>query len=229
MPGLHLYCDLEGGLGRKGDLALRAAGSLLNEPWFKLKTLVSSRGTFLAATYHRAYPVVTFENDEFFICLEGRIYGMSERAVDKTLSRIASLLYPGGSPCLKGNLRSVAGSIESLDGEFLLVVRHKSSGHVTVLNDSLGRLPTYKFEDRSRLIVSRDIRFLLSMLGRVEIDRDALASYLLLGFVPGKGSLVKGIERVQPCSIVRAGDTESMRTFDIGIRKNRGKDIDICA
>ncbi|MBU8922812.1 MAG: hypothetical protein KOO63_13425 [Bacteroidales bacterium] len=239
MPGIHLYHSGRNGLGGLEDLALRSAESLVHGDDYKLKTIVSTDNCFIGATYHPAYPVTTFENDDFLIILEGMIYGMSHAKIDRRLASLSSALYPGGRPAATGSLKRAAAWILDTDGDFIILIMHRASGHITILNDALGRLPLYIHNDAGRLVISREIRFISSLLGDIGFDRNGIAQYLLLGFMPGNGTFLEDIFRAGPGTVIRAGQVEEngphrvsidmTRTFDFSIRKHRGRDLGICS
>ncbi|MCK4539236.1 MAG: hypothetical protein KAV42_10615 [Candidatus Krumholzibacteria bacterium] len=239
MPGIHLYHSGGNDLDSLEDLALRSAESLVHGDDYKFKTLVLNDNTFIGATYHPAYPVTTFENDDFLIILEGKIYGMNKMKVDRHLAALSSALYPGGRPAAMTPLKRAAAWILDTDGDFIILVMHRGTGHITILNDALGRLPLYIHNGAERLIISREIRFISSLLGDIGFDRDGIARYLLLGFMPGDGTFLEDIFRAGPGTVIRAGRIEEggphrvsidmTRTFDFSIRKHRGRDLGVCS
>lgn len=198
MPGIHFYYDPCGNLDRKEDLLLHSARSLLHEEWFILKTLVSRRGCFLGATYHPKYPVAIYENNEFFICLEGMIYGESPLGVDAKLSDLADILFRN-PPRSRERARDW---LLATDGDFVIFIQHKKTGSICILNDALGRLPLYYRHESGRLALSRESRFITNLDNRVEFDRLAIAQYLLLGFMPGDKTFFDGVYRLEPATLI---------------------------
>jgi asparagine synthase (glutamine-hydrolysing) len=250
MPGIHFYFDPCGNLDRKEDLLLHSARSLLHEKWFILKTLVSRRGCFLAATYHPRYPVAIYENNEFFICLEGTIYGESAAGVDAKLGELAGILF-GPPPRPLDRARDW---LLATDGDFVIFIQHRKTGSICVVNDALGRLPLYYRHESGRLALSRESRFITNLDNSVEFDRLAIAQYLLLGFMPGDKTFFEGVSRLEPATLIsidpegRADPQSNDRsrggaaaggasrvgfhrlfTFDFSSRRGREMDAAACA
>lgn len=198
MPGIHFYFDPCGNLDRKEDLLLHSARSLLHEKRFILKTLVSRCGCFLGATYHPKYPVAIFENNEFFICLEGMIYGESAGGVDAKLGDLAGTLFRNPPR----SLERARDWLLATDGDFVVFIQHKKTGSICVLNDALGRLPLYYRHESGRLALSRESRFITNLDNSVEFDRLAIAQYLLLGFMPGDKTFFEGVSRLEPATLI---------------------------
>ena len=83
-----------------------------------------------------------------------------------------------------------------------MLILHKPSRSLYILNDMLGRLPVYYFQCVNKLILSRELRFIEALNGRRDIDRMAIAQYLLFRYPLGNRTLLEGVNRLQPCSLV---------------------------
>ncbi len=251
MPGIHFYFDPAGNLDRKEDLLLHSARSLLHEKWFILKTLISKRGCFLCATYHPKYPVAIYENNEYFICLEGMIYGETAPGIDARLSDLANILF-GKAPLSEEKVRDW---LLATDGDFVIFIQHRKTGGICILNDALGRLPLYYRSVSGRLTLSRESRFITNLDNGIEFDRLAMAQYLLLGFMPGEKTFFQGISRLDPATLITidprpasgedsgresdgrrppGGDAarisfHRLHTFDFSVRRGGGRDVGTCA
>ncbi len=238
MPGIHFYYDADRELGSREPLLLQSVKSLLHEDWHRQKTLMSTDSIFLGYTYHPNYPIEKFENTDFLICMEGKFYGESASRVDSKLAELTTLLYGNSNssdtgPESPGYVKArITEWLLDTDGDFVIFILHKSTGQVCILNDSLGRLPLYCSRIGSKLIVSREIRFITDTSNNTCLDRMAIAQYLLLGFMPGGKTLVENVTRLEPATIIwitPADDKPTIRNLyshDFSSKEHEGKSMD---
>ncbi len=94
--------------------------------------------------------------------------------------------------------------IERLRGMFALAIWDPRSATVLMARDRLGIKPLYFTTQGGRLLFASELRALLSVPG-VErtLDPLGLQSFLWHGFVAGPGTLVKGIELLDPGTLLR--------------------------
>ncbi|MBN1165037.1 MAG: hypothetical protein JXB45_10700 [Candidatus Krumholzibacteriota bacterium] len=205
MPGISFIHKPGGGLLSRQSASLSALDSLLHESWIGRRILISTDQHFLGYTDHPQYPVTSFQDDEYFICLEGRIYDLAPSAVPSSLLALAPDLFDnsGRAP------EKLSRWLLNTDGDFVIFVLHRESGEVRIINDALARLPLYWREGAGTLLVSRELRFITRFQGEFSCDRMALAQYLLLGFPLGKRTLLEHTYRLPPASLIRSGDKYS--------------------
>ena len=199
MPGIHFIHDTGNDLKGREPLLLQTVKSLLHEEWFRQRTLLTGNDTFLGYTYHAAYPVEIFENDDLLISIEGRLYGKNPAGIESKIRELTGYMFDETSSD-DGPIGSWIGSVE---GDYVIFAMHKPSGRICIVNDALGRLPLYYSRVGKRLVVSREIRFITDILNNRCFDRTALAQYLLLGFMPGGKTLMENISRLEPASLIR--------------------------
>lgn len=224
MPGLHFCFDSGGGLRLREPLLLQSVKSLVHEEWFRQKTLLSTENMFLGFTYHPAYPVTLLENDDFFICLEGRIYGETPSGIDSRISELASYLAGGGEPDIEKTVRW----LYATDGDFVIFINQRATGKTFILSDLLGRLPLYYEIRNGRIVVSRETRFITGLAGDTRFDRIAIAQYLLLGFMPGERTFLENVKRAGAAVLISidpgrpAINVRNVHRFDFSRRKHEG-------
>jgi asparagine synthase (glutamine-hydrolysing) len=173
--------------------------SLLHEPEYKKLVLIDEATTFLAATKHPAYMVEVIDYRDFFVCLDGHIYGKRPKVLRAELIELARALSTTG----RRTESLITDWLLSTDGEFLLFIKDKQSGHKFLLNDYRGLLPFYYYKGKRRLLCSREVRFILNLLGRILFDKYSLAQYLILNYVLGGRTLFKDVHRFPPGSLIR--------------------------
>ncbi|MCG8608246.1 asparagine synthase-related protein [bacterium] len=90
---------------------------------------------------------------------------------------------------------------ESLDGYFGMAIWDKRDQALRLVRDPLGSKPLYYYyhEGRELLIFASELKGVLEhpSISR-EIDRDALAAYLTISFIPAPLSIMRGVRKVYP-------------------------------
>jgi asparagine synthase (glutamine-hydrolysing) len=152
----------------------------------------------LSCGAYQDYPVFGWEDGDFLVHLEGRLYNVDDSRWGEELLQLSRLLFQEKT----GETSFLTRWLLEVDGDFLLVLVNKADGRLAVINDVFGRLPTYFHRQANLLILSRDLKFITAALGMAHFDRMALAQYLLLGFSLGRKSWFEGIEYLEPASLL---------------------------
>lgn len=176
-----------------------AQRSMLHFPSYSASTLFKDTSILIGSTAFEQYPVVSIEDDAWFIVLEGMIYNIDDVSIRQRLSEIAQELQAEGH-----SRRLITDLMQDADGEFVVVIYNKSSNELCAFNDSLGRLPFFYYRDGGLLAVSREIKFLYPFIDQLEFDRTGIMEYLLYGFELGGRTLIRGIERLLPASVIHS-------------------------
>ncbi len=102
--------------------------------------------------------------------------------------------------------------VERLSGMFALAVWDRRAERLLLARDRLGIKPLYVCRRERRLSFASELKSLLDVPGTDrEIDPDALREYLALGYVPAPLSLIRGVEKLEPATILVA-DRDGIRT-----------------
>lgn len=226
MPGLSIVYDLKEDRERSYHRTVESLGSLKHYQWYEQSILLADGRVFLGYTGYEEYPITVVENDGFYICLEGRIYGRSPTDVRVELEKLSAILFAKAG-------RSASRAAEWLlnaDGDFLVFILNKRSGEICVINDALGRLPVYYHETGDKILVSRELRFITNLIDRIHFDSGAISQYLLLGYPLGNKTLLKNIFRLDPASVIRAGPDhpeirlETLLRFNVEEKEDEWRD-----
>jgi asparagine synthase (glutamine-hydrolysing) len=88
---------------------------------------------------------------------------------------------------------------ERIDGSCVLILWDRQAQRLLAIRDRLGIGRLYIAEQNNGLILSTDLRTLLTVRDRAaEPDAQAMAYLLTLGYVPGSASIWKGISKLEP-------------------------------
>jgi len=174
-------------------------------PGFSRRLVWQDQHSHLNFTTREHYPAFSWETDDLLVYLEGRVYHPEKLQLTSQLSDLAHLIF---TEKIDPRPRLTKWLLQT-DGDFLLVLVHKTEGGIAVMNDVFGRLPTYVYHRDGLLILSRDLHRITQVLGAADFDRMALAQYLLLGFPLGNRSWFAGIKSLQPASLVRSAPRDS--------------------
>jgi hypothetical protein len=148
---------------------------------------------------HPDYPITTTRSGDTFTAFEGMVYNMPASELGLRLSSIASCLFDADAAT-----REVTRLVDEADGEFLALIYDARHKLLIVFNDRWGRLPAYVYSNHQHLVVSRELKFVIPWLPRVQFDALGVAGFLLSEFVPGDGTLLKDVQALAPASLLRA-------------------------
>ncbi len=117
-----------------------------------------------------------------------------------------------------------------LNGMFALAIHDSRRRKVVLARDHLGIKPLYLGEDAGSLVFGSEIKVVLTA-GRTrrELDIDALGQFLAWEYVPGTATLIKGIRRLAPGTLLEIDcDTGAKRTVEFWdpTRVSRTSDVE---
>lgn len=89
--------------------------------------------------------------------------------------------------------------VKALRGMFACAIYDSADGTLLLARDPIGVKPLYVTESEERVMFASELKALLCdpTLSR-ELDLDALARYLALGFVPGAATIFRAVRKVRP-------------------------------
>jgi len=161
-------------------------------------TLLNETKIFLGATKHSSYPVRIIEDNDFYVCLDGVIYGHTDKSLRNELLQIAKTVSENKQNCLEDIYRWLKGA----DGEFVIFIRDVKNGNIHILNDLLGLLPCYFLSEKKRFIFSREISFLINLINEIRFDKFALAQHLIFDFTLGSNLFIRNVHRFPPATLI---------------------------
>lgn len=111
-----------------------------------------------------------------------------------------------------------------LNGMFDFALWDARRRRLLIGRDRLGVKPLYVMQDQGRLAFATEAKALLKLPGaRTELNRDALADYLHLGYVPAPLSIFKGIRKLPPATLlaVEGGQVREWRYWRLPAEVDR--------
>jgi asparagine synthase (glutamine-hydrolysing) len=241
MPGLSiLKGDFTNGANSKGNnedyherMLSGAMDSVMHNDRYTQKILLEKECFWVACTKYPEYPIAIYEDDYFWVCIEGKIYGQDDAKIKKGIN---DLLFDISDAHNYSNKRYTAVDkwLSKTDGEFIIYALNKKNNEFVLVNDILGRLPVYYYMDDRRLIISRELSFITyliwynddnSNIKKEYFDRMAIAQYLLFGYTLDKRTLVNDINRMQPGALARIGNGKN-NGFEVGTPNRTHFDIE---
>ncbi len=115
--------------------------------------------------------------------------------------------------------------VHRLNGMFDFALWDARQRRLLIGRDRLGVKPLYVMQDGRRLAFATEAKALLTLPGaRTELDREAVAGYLHLGYVAAPQSLFRGIRKLPPATLlsVQDGQVREWRYWRLPTAINRG-------
>jgi asparagine synthase (glutamine-hydrolysing) len=93
--------------------------------------------------------------------------------------------------------------VHAIEGMFAFAVWDESRGRLLLGRDRFGQKPVFLSRQSGNLIFASETSALVRPLEfRPELDLDAVDLFMVLGYVPGPGTILQGIEQLPPGSIL---------------------------
>ncbi len=223
MPGLSVVR----GRDAFDDATLDAAlDSLLFRDDYERETLYADGEYVVVATAYPSYPVRRVETDDWVAVLDGRLYDVADEDVPATLERI-------GQWAVDGDDEALSEWLSARDGDFVILALPKNGGDAVVVNDALGRLPTFRAGVGGADVVTREPKLVTELARRTGdrpmVDRLGVAQTLLFGYRLGSRTLFEGVDRLPPATRARLGEggaPASVYVHDFGRTPHASKSVE---
>jgi asparagine synthase (glutamine-hydrolysing) len=218
---------LKNDLREKESMILKSLDSMIHFEQYERKILLNEKSYFLGFTAYNEYPITSFENNEFLICLEGRIYNKDDRLLNMELNHLAKYIFEADL-----NKIIISEWLLNSDGDFVIFILNKKSNRIAIMNDALSRLPLYYYCLNGQFLISREVSFIQNLTNSRKFDRMAIAQILLFSYSLGEKTLLEKINRLGPSSLIRIDfnkseiNIDNLHRFNFGIKKNINKSLE---
>lgn len=145
---------------------------------------------------------MTNEDGSVQVTFNGEIYGFApvKAALEReghlfrtrTDTEILPHLFESMAP------ESIAAKVDALDGMFAFAAWHRREGRLLLARDPFGKKPLYWMNDGGLLAFASELQAFTALPGfHGEVDRDALAEYLLLQYVHAPRTIWKQVRKLE--------------------------------
>ena len=203
MPGIHLIKAIDDSHKISEDeerVFLSTLKGMNHFRWYSTDILYKDSNMILGRSHYIGYPFTVFENEKWITVIEGCMYNKLDRAIKEEL---AEFCPDNSTPAELAE--QIKGFVSKTDGEFLVAKYDKQRRSCLVFNDALGRLPLYYLCPNSQsalFVMSREIKFIVPFIAELDVDKTALADYLLFGHSLGDRTLWKDVRRLPPATML---------------------------
>ena len=105
-----------------------------------------------------------------------------------------------------------------LRGMFAIAIWDARARRLVLIRDRLGVKPLYLYRDRETLLFGSELKALIAAGMRREVEPQAVSDYLSYGYLPGPGSIFRGVEKLTPAhtlTVEADGRTSYARYWDL--------------
>lgn len=169
----------------------------------KRESILSTEHASLFIDINVSYPYFSYKTEEITFIVEGIIYNFSEKEIVEKLKLIAT-----ANNKQENTNKLIKSFQEECDGEFIIIIFINDSKNVIAFNDFFGRLALFYFYDENNLFLSRDIKQILQLIPKIQIDTVGLTDYFLFNYQLGSRTLFQNIKQFD-CRQVLYGRIEN--------------------
>lgn len=98
-------------------------------------------------------------------------------------------------------------SLQKLNGFFAFAYLNNTQHELLLVRDRLGVKPLYYLQDQNRLYFASELRALLRMAGKQELNHEQLYTYFRLNYCAGEERIFKNVRQLAPGHYLKAGDS----------------------
>ncbi|MFA5029974.1 MAG: hypothetical protein WC495_00075 [Patescibacteria group bacterium] len=196
MPGIHTLIHKPGAFPK--PILESDFDFTLHKKNFTAKIFYQSITSTFAASLYDGYPFKFFTYNEVLISIEGFIYNFSKSDLETRLFRIADELRKNEESCQK----LIGDFVNSADGDFIIQMWDIKTQTYLLFNDFFNRLSVYFYKDDTMLLISKEIKTLLTFIPSIHLNQNTLVEYVLREHPLGTKTLFTNINRLTPRNIL---------------------------
>ena len=152
-------------------------------------------------------------NGRFVISYNGEVYNAGELRAELERAGHQFRGHSDTEVLVEGFAEwGVGATVERLIGMFAFAVFDRKERVLTLARDRLGIKPLYWGRVDGRVVFASELKAIAALPDFAPaIDRQSLASYLCTGYVPAPASIYRGIEKLEPGSLLEIRDDGETR------------------
>jgi len=152
----------------------------------------------LNSIQYDGYPSMFFDDNDYLIYLEGKIYNQDQSGLHVELKALLKNIFSRDQQ----GIEQLSKWLRETDGEFIVFGWDKATENICLFNDLLGRLPLYYYQTDQEVGISRNLRFLAELIPHRQYDMMSIAQILQFGYSLHQRTYLKGIDRLTPASLL---------------------------
>jgi len=204
MPGLIITSNFETSKINSALSCLNFGGNYSQDILCNIEQLQ------LHVNHYKGYPIAKILNLDLTFHIEGFIYN---HQISEVIASLTFLIR-------NKQFDEILELVKSFDGEFLIAIEDKKNNQFYLINDSWGRLPIYIYTSKNSFTISREIKFITSLINDLSYNPLAIATNLLFGYSLGENTLWNEVVKLKPNSIITVNTKDnsfvSTSNFKIG-------------
>ncbi len=102
--------------------------------------------------------------------------------------------------------------LNRLNGFFAFAMYNEKTRNLLIARDRFGVKPLYYYEDHDKLAFASELKPLLALTGKQELNHDQLYTYLRLNYCAGRETIFKNIFRLMPGECIEANKSGTRRS-----------------
>jgi asparagine synthase (glutamine-hydrolysing) len=191
---------------------------------YKREILLINDHYLVGCTKYTEYPISLIENGEYWVCIEGKIYGKSDSVLNNEVFSVLKHVFKGVHRS-DSDKKIITDWLLQTDGDFIIYAFNKNTKDFVIMNDALGRLPFYYYKDNEKIIASREIQFISYLIkdnheNHNIFDKLGIAQMLLFCYPLGNRTLLNNVYRLEPATILTIYCNSSRLELDTIYRFN---------
>lgn len=203
------------------EIFSNALNALMHNDSYNHELFLGKDKYLIGCTRYPEYPILISENKEFWICLEGKIYDKKMASISDEIFTLVKHVFNKRTDAHENRI-IIADWLLSKDGDFIIYALDKLKHEFVIINDVLGRLPFYYYDENGVVIGSREIQFISKLIDNFHLvdykfDKLGMAELLLFCHTLGRRTLLKSVNRLEPASLLRIQKDDLKNKFKVQV------------
>ena len=150
------------------EMFSNALNSLMYNDSYKQELFLGEDKCLIGCTRYPEYPIHISENNEFWICLEGKIYGKNMASISDEIFALIKHVFNERTTAQEKRI-IIADWLLSKDGDFIIYALDKINQDFVIINDVLGRLPFYYYNENGTISDKRNENTYILHVGKIDM------------------------------------------------------------
>ena len=118
--------------------------------------------------------------------------------------------------------------LEKINGFFAFAIHDKKEDTVFIARDRMGIKPLLIYNDQDKFCFASELKALLAMNIRKELDMESLYAYLQMNYIPANCSMIKNVFKLEPGNyiLIKGNQIIQKQYYTIPYPQNEGNNTD---